>query len=655
MKISSFFIACLLFILIFWTTGNYAQTYKSSLGVNYGLYQYNSNQNNQVFNAEGNFLNAGLNYKYKTGRYTSLGISGRLYSWQFSDFLELTTQSLEGKGFVHVGRISNSWRINLITPYIGAGLGYEMHTLLLNKAKSTYENAYIPIEAGFNFNLGPRLSLGVFAEYKLSPKSDLKTRLGLENGYPAAVNGAGIVLSWQFGRKKTEINVPVVTTYHYPDNINKDNSLNDTIENEQKILSDSVYQAMDSLQLIGDTKQESSDHLLQESYQPTLMPEVLKAFIDTIRIPVILDFSVKGFSDQGISPFSINVQNHLDTGSVNAKMDSLLRLTENLRQRLSWLEGTNTGQFSQNNQNTLPYSIGGPTPQNQQPQRITNQQPTQSLQPAPTPFGTSTTRVTRSGSENLATKADIEALRAEIRQLANENIGNTEIRNPARLTSGIPDYQNTTDRELQRTSINPQIDYDMPLFGDDNRFLSADTIELPVSEQNDFTFHREDQAFIDSILAEKDELAEDLKFQQEQTIKLKDEIDSLILKDEPEIQNPEPEHQKQQTDEEITIQHVIYFELNSTKISLDDLNTINLIAKKLTDNPDIKLQLSGYADATGDPEYNALLSRWRVSAVRDELMKVGIPQVRIFEQHFGSKTATGGLNSNERRVEIKTL
>ena len=49
------------------------------------------------------------------------------------------------------------------------------------------------------------------------------------------------------------------------------------------------------------------------------------------------------------------------------------------------------------------------------------------------------------------------------------------------------------------------------------------------------------------------------------------------------------------------------------------------------------------------------LSQWRVQAVRDELMKQGVPQARILEQYFGSESATGGLNPDERRVDMQIL
>lgn len=651
--INVIFILALVFVIAPWNEELYGQRYKNSLGIHYGLFQYNTSQNSQLPDTEGGFLNAGLSYKYIIGRYSSVGVTGRLYDWQLNDFQALKTQSLESKWLIHVGRISNSWRVNLITPYVGAGIGYEMHTLTENETDFTYKNAYIPIEAGFFFNLGSKWSLGVFAEYKLSTESDLKTRLGLENSYPAVINSAGITLGWQFGQRKTELEVPVVSTNPFFVQSDDKKPAKEITDAKDAMISDTLSSKIDSIPTEDRGKVQMPDSLDHERKLPVIIPKVVNPYGDTLRIPVILDFSVKGMKEDKIRSLTFYGQAPVDSLSAEAKIDSLLRLTHNLMQRIAILENPSNGRLTQGlNATTLPTITGQ---SQQQPQQFQQpQQPRQIYQPSPYVSGqvqqsahkpiVSAPAVTTTPDRNaFATKNDIETLRAEIRNLSAENREALRLLNQNITVRGTSSSPGHVEPQTSAPDTLKQAYPDSEILGDDF-YMMPDSIAERVDEdqvERPQVSEQKQQLRLDSLQTTKENLAEELRVQKEQNLLLNEEIIALALLIE-----------ERQAEENDFFQYTIYFDVNSAEVASEQINKLEQIATRMLENPDLKVQLSGYADGTGDSEYNAMLSRWRVKAVREELIKAGIQHLRIFEQYFGSKKATGGLNPDERKVEI---
>jgi outer membrane protein OmpA-like peptidoglycan-associated protein len=73
--------------------------------------------------------------------------------------------------------------------------------------------------------------------------------------------------------------------------------------------------------------------------------------------------------------------------------------------------------------------------------------------------------------------------------------------------------------------------------------------------------------------------------------------------------------------------------------------------------PDLKLEVDGYTDSTGTPEFNMTLSDRRAAAVRSFLVSQGVPSSNVTERGFGednpvasNRTATG--RQLNRRVEM---
>jgi outer membrane protein OmpA-like peptidoglycan-associated protein len=95
----------------------------------------------------------------------------------------------------------------------------------------------------------------------------------------------------------------------------------------------------------------------------------------------------------------------------------------------------------------------------------------------------------------------------------------------------------------------------------------------------------------------------------------------------------------------------IYFELNSSEITISERAKIRKAVEYLNANPNSKLLLIGYADKlTGNDPYNMKLSRKRVETVADELRLQGINSNRFILDWKGDKEQPFTQNAWNRVV-----
>jgi len=83
---------------------------------------------------------------------------------------------------------------------------------------------------------------------------------------------------------------------------------------------------------------------------------------------------------------------------------------------------------------------------------------------------------------------------------------------------------------------------------------------------------------------------------------------------------------------------------------------LNELAQTLSTMRDIRIQLDGFADERGDPDYNQQLSEKRVQFVREQLIAAGIDAGRISHTAHGEATAQDDTVDSfalERRVSVK--
>lgn len=104
------------------------------------------------------------------------------------------------------------------------------------------------------------------------------------------------------------------------------------------------------------------------------------------------------------------------------------------------------------------------------------------------------------------------------------------------------------------------------------------------------------------------------------------------------------------------VTHGINFDIDKASIKPESMGTLNMIVKVMKNNPDVKFEIDGHTDNTGESAHNLTLSQQRADAVEDQLMKMGIDQSRLTTKGLGDTKPISDNNSpegkaNNRRVE----
>lgn len=99
---------------------------------------------------------------------------------------------------------------------------------------------------------------------------------------------------------------------------------------------------------------------------------------------------------------------------------------------------------------------------------------------------------------------------------------------------------------------------------------------------------------------------------------------------------------------------VVLFEKNSSEISSQYKLQLNKILSELIKNPDLKIMITGFADKSGNPDFNAYISQRRAEVVKKYLYKKGIANKRMLMNYLGDLSSTSE-NANDRRVEIEFI
>jgi len=102
----------------------------------------------------------------------------------------------------------------------------------------------------------------------------------------------------------------------------------------------------------------------------------------------------------------------------------------------------------------------------------------------------------------------------------------------------------------------------------------------------------------------------------------------------------------------------ILFDVDKTEIKHAARESIAKAAEVLVKYPDTYITVEGHTDSTGTTEYNQKLSERRADAVRDRLMRDGVPASRISIKGYGESDPVAdnstpeGRQSN-RRVQLE--
>jgi photosynthetic reaction center cytochrome c subunit len=97
----------------------------------------------------------------------------------------------------------------------------------------------------------------------------------------------------------------------------------------------------------------------------------------------------------------------------------------------------------------------------------------------------------------------------------------------------------------------------------------------------------------------------------------------------------------------------VLFAVGSASLSPDAQTEIQSAVKLLTGNPSLKVDLSGYADRTGNANANLELAKQRAFAVRDALKTAGVAEDRVNLKK--PEFVIGGATAESRRVDINAV
>jgi K(+)-stimulated pyrophosphate-energized sodium pump len=102
----------------------------------------------------------------------------------------------------------------------------------------------------------------------------------------------------------------------------------------------------------------------------------------------------------------------------------------------------------------------------------------------------------------------------------------------------------------------------------------------------------------------------------------------------------------------IGVPNRVHFETGSDNVSAAGKRILNGYAQALKANPDAKVELSGYADPSGDAAKNLELAKARATTVRDALVADGIAAERIALVKPTDVIVGQGHDADARRVDI---
>lgn len=120
---------------------------------------------------------------------------------------------------------------------------------------------------------------------------------------------------------------------------------------------------------------------------------------------------------------------------------------------------------------------------------------------------------------------------------------------------------------------------------------------------------------------------------------------------------PEPAPAPEPEFEPVVLSSEVNFAFDSAELRPQGEMTLDEVAHRLRESPDLRVKIEGHTDSVGSNEYNQGLSQRRAESVREYLMSQGIAGDRMTATGYGEERPVATNDTDEgralnRRVEI---
>lgn len=120
---------------------------------------------------------------------------------------------------------------------------------------------------------------------------------------------------------------------------------------------------------------------------------------------------------------------------------------------------------------------------------------------------------------------------------------------------------------------------------------------------------------------------------------------------------PEPEPEPEPEFEPVVLSSEVNFAFDSDELRPEASITLDEVAHRLRENPELRIRIDGHTDAVGTAEYNLDLSQRRANSVKAYLVSQGIDERRMLATGYGldrpvASNETPEGRAENRRVEI---
>ncbi len=378
-----------------------------------------------------------------------------------------------------------------------------------------------------------------------------------------------------------------------------------------------------------------------ENHQFIIVPKVTATITDTITVPIHLNISFNNQDEKPAvsKPVKTKTEEKISP-AYEKRIDSLLKVVQLQNAKLNSLDSINR------------------IPVKRSAVKDTIVVQTLRMESAPLPAATDNSQLAATVAQNAGKtdsiqsgvqklQRDLDNTNRKIQQLESDKAKNPTARvSPTSEDNPAPTVAKT-DSTLRPLIVRDTIIIQMvaPAAAQIDslnaiRVLKTDTLSSAVSDS------------VKMIKISVDSLSQNQKFLMKEMKNLKAQNEEL--RKNTVVESPKTDSIVKQ----VVTQQVIYtvtFALNSSRVNPKFLPDLKALADSVKKSSGRKIQLSGYSDKSGQAAYNLVLSQKRVRAVKNELVKMGIPIKQIVEQYFGSELSTDEVNVNDRKVVIHLL